>query len=197
MGRKSSAKRQSSSAGAPPEQPARSLTPLLIGGVIVAALAVGVLTFRSRNATADQAAAAAARPAAAVPAAAKLGPHPQENLPPLDLPGYQLSRPPDVIRAAYKFAAEHPEVSSYVPCFCGCDREGHRGNEDCFVAARDANGDVVQWEEHGMECAVCLDVATRSAQMYASGASVKDIRTAIDKEWKGKDTYRTPTPLPE
>jgi hypothetical protein len=48
-----------------------------------------------------------------------------------------------------------------------------------------------------MECAVCLDVATQSAQMYASGASAKDIRTAVDKTWAGKDTYRTPTPLPQ
>ena len=28
-----------------------------------------------------------------------------------------------------RFAAEHPEILSYVPCFCGCERAGHRGNE--------------------------------------------------------------------
>ena len=49
-----------------------------------------------------------------------------------------------------EFAAEHPEVLSYVPCYCGCERSGHRGNEDCFVTARDTNGDVTQWEPHGM-----------------------------------------------
>ena len=48
-----------------------------------------------------------------------------------------------------------------------------RGNHDCFVQARGANGDVIEWDEHGMECAVCIDVATRSRQMYASGASVR------------------------
>jgi hypothetical protein len=56
----------------------------------------------------------------------------------------------EVVRAAYKFAAEHPEVLSYVPCYCGCEHSGHRGNEDCFVTARDAKGDVTQWEPHGM-----------------------------------------------
>jgi len=56
----------------------------------------------------------------------------------------------DVVRSAYKFAAEHPEVLSYVPCYCGCERAGHRGNEDCFVARRDEKGDVVEWEPHGM-----------------------------------------------
>ena len=85
--------------------------------------------------------------------------------------------------------AEHPEVLSYVPCFCGCERSGHRGNEDCFVKARDVNGDVVEWDEHGMECAVCLDVATRSQQMFTSGASLarhsggrrKGIQAAVDE----------------
>ena len=51
----------------------------------------------------------------------------------------------------YTFAAEHPEVLSYVPCYCGCERGGHRGNEDCFVTARDANGDVIEWEPHGVD----------------------------------------------
>ena len=52
--------------------------------------------------------------------------------------------------AVYKFAAEHPEVLSYVPCYCGCEQSGHRGNEDCFVAARNGKGDVTEWEPHGM-----------------------------------------------
>ena len=123
-----------------------------------------------------------------------LKPHPQENLPPLNFPGYPTARSPEVVRAAYQFAAEHPEILSYVPCFCGCERSGHRGNEDCFVKARDVNGDVVEWDEHGMECAVCLDVATRSRQMHASGASVSDIRAAIEKEYKPLSTNMTPTP---
>jgi hypothetical protein len=56
----------------------------------------------------------------------------------------------DVVNASYRFAAEHPEVLAYVPCYCGCERSGHRGNDDCFVAARAANGDVAEWEPHGM-----------------------------------------------
>ena len=49
-------------------------------------------------------------------------------------------RPAEVVKAAYLFAAQHPEVLKYVPCFCGCERGGHRGNDDCFVSARDAAG---------------------------------------------------------
>ena len=84
------------------------------------------------------------------PESAKNGPHPQDNLPPLPFDPEPPARPMEVVRAAYKFAAEHPEVLSYVPCYCGCEHSGHRGNEDCFVTARDAKGDVTQWEPHGM-----------------------------------------------
>ena len=62
-----------------------------------------------------------------VPATAKLGPHPQPNLPPLPFQAYAPPRPMETVRAVYRFAAEHPEVLSYVPCFCGCERSGHKG----------------------------------------------------------------------
>jgi hypothetical protein len=115
---------------------------------------------------------------------AKLGPRKQENLPPIPFqPGYQPPRSAEVVTAAYQFAAEHPEILSYVPCFCGCERSGHQGNHDCFVKERAPNGDVVSWDPHGVDCAVCIDVATRSRQMHAAGASARDIRAAIDKEF--------------
>jgi hypothetical protein len=100
------------------------------------------------------------------------------------------------VTAAFHFAAEHPEVLSYIPCFCGCEHGGHRGNADCFVRSRAANGDVIEWEEHGVECAVCIDVATRSRQMYSSGASVDAIRTAVEKEFSRPGGTMTPTPKP-
>lgn len=201
MGRKSSAK-----ANMPPPQPPaapnRSLTPL-VAIVAVTAIAIGAFAYM-RNTGSDEIAQAAAASNAAPPPAPEapapppqdLKPHPQANLPALQFPGYPMARPPEVVRAAYKFAAEHPEIATYVPCFCGCERAGHRGNEDCFVHARDVNGDVVEWTDHGMECAVCLDVATKSAQMYASGASVRDIRAAIENEWAARSPNHTPTPEP-
>ena len=71
-------------------------------------------------------------------------------LPPLPLSEYfPAVRPPQVIRAVYEFAARHPDVLRYVPCYCGCERNGHVGNDDCFIASRDAQGNVT-WEPHGM-----------------------------------------------
>ena len=93
--------------------------------------------------------ATAPAPEAPVPAVA-LKPHPQASLPPLPFSPSPPARPAAVVRDVYKFAAEHPEVLSYVPCYCGCERSGHRGNEDCFVTARDDKGDVTEWEPHGM-----------------------------------------------
>jgi hypothetical protein len=91
-----------------------------------------------------------ATPSPEPPPAVALGPHPQANLPLLPFVSGPPARPIEVVRAVYQFAAEHPEVASYVPCYCGCERAGHRGSEDCFVASRGANGDVESWEPHGM-----------------------------------------------
>ena len=84
------------------------------------------------------------------PAYARFGPHKQAVLPPLPSSQYPLPRPQDVVAGVYRFAAEHPEVLGYVPCYCGCEKGGHRGNDDCFVSARAANGDVTAWEPHGV-----------------------------------------------
>src|SRR5216110_1199409 len=77
-----------------------------------------------------------------------------------------------------------------------CSSDLHRGNEDCFVSARDANGDVTEWEPHGLDCTVCIDVATEARQMFTSGASVRDIRAAVEKKWAGFNGGHTPTPNP-
>jgi hypothetical protein len=71
------------------------------------------------------------------------------ELPPFPVSPYPAQRPPEVIRAAYTFAARHPEVLHYVPCFCGCQNAGHHDNDDCFIKSRDKKG-VPTWEPHGM-----------------------------------------------
>ena len=126
-----------------------------------------------------------------------LGPHKQANLPPLPFgPRDPLPRPPQVVAQVFRFAAEHPEILAYVPCFCGCDHMGHKGNDDCFVKSRAPNGDVLQWEPHGTECQVCIDVGQQAMQMYSSGASVRDIRAAVEKKFAGQYQNHTPTPQP-
>ena len=144
------------------------MTPLVMVAVVVAATAIGLFIYvrgsgaAAGESTADVGTIPAAPIAAAPqstpppapvwvpPANAKFGPHKQTSFPALPFGGFAPARPPEIVRSVYVFAAEHPEVLGYVPCYCGCERSGHRGNDDCFVTARAANGDVSEWEPHGM-----------------------------------------------
>jgi len=203
MGRKSSAKMQgrdsSSNDATPPSGGSSTLLTVVVIGALLAAVGGFAYVKAGRDnavpaMTMDHSAHGGDMQAAGEPRWATLGPHKQAVLPPLPTQEYAPPRPPDVVRAAYLFAAEHPEILSYVPCFCGCERGGHKGNEDCFVSARAQNGDVTAWEPHGLECTVCIDVATEARQMYTSGATVRDIRAAIEKKWAGFNGGHTPTP---
>jgi hypothetical protein len=119
------------------------------------------------------------------------------SVPPLPSVGFAPVRPMDVVRATYDFAAQHPEILKYVPCYCGCGEQGHKANESCFVARRDAKGNVLEWDTHGFGCAICVDVARESMQLYNSGADVVSIRAAIERRWApGNAGGRTPTPAP-
>ena len=121
---------------------------------------------------------------------------PRFTTPPLQNPGFAPSRPLDQVRALYEFAAQHPEVLGYVPCYCGCESNGHANNDTCFVKRRDAKGNVLEWEPHGFGCAVCIDVGREAMMMYRSGADVASIRASIERKWTPKFQTKTPTPMP-
>jgi len=137
---------------------------------------------------------AATGQAAAAPKAIK--PAPAGALPPLPKVPFEPARPMPVVQQVYEFAARHPEVLNYIPCYCGCEREGHKANHDCFVRSRAANGRIVEWDSHGLGCAVCLDVGRKAMTMFNQGMSVSAIRTAIEREYEGRAPSHTPTPLP-
>jgi hypothetical protein len=116
----------------------------------------GGLACQSQEKPAASAAEPAAAPPAPVeappPALVQFTPPPPAysgELPPLPSTTYIVPRPPDVVRAIYTFAARHPEVLHYVPCFCGCQNSGHKDNDDCFIQSRDASGRPT-WDPHGM-----------------------------------------------
>ena len=130
---------------------------------------------------------------------ARIAPHPQANLPPLEMPTYDprlLPRPPEVIKTLYRYAAEHPDVLSYMPCFCSCENMGHKSNEDCFVKSRATNGDVTAFEEHGIACSMCLAVAERAMQLSQRGMSLAEMRADVERRYASLGVSRTATPLP-
>ena len=156
--------------------------PMRFGVVMLALSAAFGVALAARQA-------APGRPTDASSTTAALAP-----LPPLNTAGYALARPLGITRAVYEFVARHPEVSRHVPCYCGCEADGHRNNENCFIGARDGAGNVTSWDTHGFGCAICVDVARESMQLYNSGADPMSIRAAIEKKWTPQ--YRTKTPTP-
>lgn len=132
---------------------------------------------------------AASTPATEVPAQPAF----DGALSPLPVVQFASARPMPVTRAAYEFAARHPEVLKHIPCFCGCERNGHRNNEDCFIARRNADNSP-EWSPHGIGCGICIDVAVAAKQMHAAGTPVADIRRAIDQKYKAEYPTSTPTP---
>jgi len=147
-----SKKRRNHRAGDAAARPAPARRRFWPGLLVVALVALAILVWRGRQPqeTADDGPVAASVPTAPPSADAMPARVPDASeLPPLPLVPFPTPRPLDVVRAAYEFAALHPEVMRYVPCYCGCERSGHGDNEDCFVRSRDANGNVT-WDAHGM-----------------------------------------------
>jgi len=157
---------------------------------LVLATSVAVAASQAARPQPAKSQAATAKPAARAPMT-------KYSVPPLPNVGFAAVRPMDVVRATYDFAAQHPEVLKFVPCYCGCGAQGHKANESCFVARRDAKGNVLEWDTHGFGCTICVDVAREAMQLYASGADVHSIRAAIERKWTpGNGDGKTPTPLP-
>jgi hypothetical protein len=65
-----------------------------------------------------------------------------------ELPRVGTTHPMRLIRAAYAFAANRPDVVQYLPCYCGCEKQGHRSLEFCFVKGRNSSG-IVEWDNMG------------------------------------------------
>ena len=184
---------------------------VLIGGVVAVVAIALVALYPRQDAgvgsasgdvdTAIEASEAGLEPPAftppVVPTRAASPAHP-EDVPLPALPGVpnMVPRSPEVVTAAYEFAARNPDILEYVPCFCGCDSAGHTGNADCFVQSRNEDGSVQSWEPHGMACLVCIDVARDAMQLHASGGSVRDIRSAVEGKYLPRATRQTPTPAP-
>jgi len=110
------------------------------------------------------------------------------------LPSF-LDEQPEAVRNAYIIAAMSADVLDYIPCYCGCGEiAGHVSNKNCFIAEISDDGAVV-WDDHGTRCGVCLQIAVEAASMKKDGASLQDIRDAIDAKYKDVGPA-TPTPQP-
>jgi hypothetical protein len=61
-----------------------------------------------------------------------------------------VSRGGPAVTEGYQFAVLRPDVLQYMPCYCGCGQHnGHRSNEECFVANMNQGGRTIAFESHG------------------------------------------------
>lgn len=85
------------------------------------------------------------------------------------------------IAEAYRFAEENPQnVLSIVKCYCGCLKQGHKNNQDCFIN-EDGSFNLM-----GLNCGLCVKTALTAKQMLAEGKSVDEISIYVDSRW-GKE----------
>ena len=105
------------------------------------------------------------------------------------------ARPLDQVREAYAFAARRPDIMQYIPCYCGCERFGHRSNESCYVRRRAENGSPT-WSAHGVTCGICVDVTRDVAGMLADHKPLDEIRRAVDAKYLAAFGRTTATPHP-
>ena len=71
------------------------------------------------------------------------------------------------VQEAYKTAKEIPDVLAQQPCYCYCQRKGHRGLLDCFKT------------DHAASCNICIKETRLAGEMRRQGKSAQEIRGAI------------------
>lgn len=104
------------------------------------------------------------------------------------------TRLPQEMRGAYAFAALNRELLQHIPCYCGCVREGHGSNLNCFVSGFRPDGSPI-WTDHSFSCPMCVRIAREVMLMSSQGMPLEQIRAEIDKRYDGAgEATRTPKP---
>lgn len=101
-----------------------------------------------------------------------------------------VQQAPATVQEAYQFAVANPDVTSQIPCYCGCGAMGHTSNYACFVAD-DSNGELA-FDEHALGCSICVDIAQDTMRLLDEGKSVDEIFTYVDNSYS---RFGPPTPL--
>ena len=93
-------------------------------------------------------------------------------LPPILSPS--LFQQQQEIQRAYQAAQQIPEVLAQMPCYCHCDRIGHRSLHQCYTT------------DHAASCQICITEALLAQKLHKAGRSIDEIRKAIIRgDWRG------------
>lgn len=116
--------------------------------------------------------------------------------PPLPKPRVRTTAFAGDLSGPYAFAALNHETLKFIPCYCGCRREGHQSVLSCFVKGRTLSG-APSWTDHAFTCQTCVNIVRETMLMSQRGMSLRDIRSAIDEHHGGLFSRSTATPLPK
>ena len=112
-----------------------------------------------------------------VPACKSRPPLPGESLPilPADQRVGENFRYPYQVHA-YELASKVPGVINQLPCYCYCERIGHKSLHTCFES------------DHGAHCGICMKEVYYAYQQTKLKKTPAQIRDGIIKgEWKSVD----------
>ena len=112
-----------------------------------------------------------------VPAYNTAPPKPGEVLPilPKDQQTGELFKYPYQVHA-YELAAKIPGVINQLPCYCYCERIGHKSLHTCFES------------NHGAHCGICMKEVYYAYQQTKLHKTPEQIREGVIKgEWKAID----------
>ncbi len=84
----------------------------------------------------------------------------------------------------YAFAALHVLELRHIPCFCGCERQGHKSNADCYLRGMTPSGMPI-WDDHSFTCATSVNVTREVALMMKAGRPLSEIRREIEAHHRG------------
>lgn len=83
------------------------------------------------------------------------------------------------VQEAYQFAVANPDVLQQIPCYCGCGPMGHTSNYSCYVAETGPDG-VITYDEHALDCGICVDISQDVMRLLAQGKSTAEIFATIN-----------------
>ncbi len=99
------------------------------------------------------------------------------------------------LAGVYAFVARNAERLRFIPCYCGCAREGHDSVQNCFVKGFTPQGGPI-WTDHAFTCPLCVSIVRDVSLMSSRGMSLPAIRNAIEEHHGSLASRPTPTPRP-
>jgi hypothetical protein len=93
-----------------------------------------------------------------------------------------MQNAPASVRQAYQFAVANPEVTSQLPCYCGCGPIGHSSNYACYVSDVNSSGGVT-YDGHALGCSICVDITLDAMRLLKQGKELAEVRVYIDETY--------------